>query len=132
MLEKFLMYKGRKFMTVEDLYFEIEGNYSDVVERFVTESKIIRFVLLFLNDGSYEAYIQAMQAEKADEAFLAIHTLKGVCLNLGFQGMYKVVNNITELLRANKFEEAKKKLPDLKAVYEKHINAIKKFLEETK
>ncbi len=126
------MYKGRKFMTVEDLYFEIEGNYSDVVERFVTESKIIRFVLLFLNDGSYEAYIQAMQAEKADEAFLAIHTLKGVCLNLGFQGMYKVVNNITELLRANKFEEAKKKLPDLKAVYEKHINAIKKFLEETK
>lgn len=126
------MYKGRKFMTVEDLYFEIEGNYSDVVERFVTESKIIRFVLLFLNDGSYEAYIQAMQAEKADEAFLAIHTLKGVCLNLGFQGMYKVVNNITELLMANKFEEAKKKLPDLKAVYEKHINAIKKFLEETK
>lgn len=126
------MYKGRKFMTVEDLYFEIEGNYSDVVERFVTESKIIRFVLLFLNDGSYEAYIQAMQAEKADEAFLAIHTLKGVCLNLGFQGMYKVVNNITELLRANQFEEAKKKLPDLKAVYEKHINAIKKFLEETK
>lgn len=126
------MYKGRKFMTVEDLYFEIEGNYSDVVERFVTESKIIRFVLLFLNDGSYEAYIQAMQAEKADEAFLAIHTLKGVCLNLGFQGMYKVVNNITELLKANKFEEAKKKLPDLKAVYEKHINAIKKFLEETK
>ncbi len=126
------MYKGRKFMTVEDLYFEIEGNYSDVVERFVTESKIIRFVPLFLNDGSYEAYIQAMQAEKADEAFLAIHTLKGVCLNLGFQGMHKVVNNITELLRANKFEEAKKKLPDLKAVYEKHINAIKKFLEETK
>ena len=57
---------------------------------------------------SYEAYIQAMQAEKADEAFLAIHTLKGVCLNLGFQGMYKVVNNITELLGTNKFEEEKR------------------------
>lgn len=119
-------------MTVEDLYFEVEGNYSDVVERFVTEAKVCRFVPLFLKDSSYEKYIKAMEEENTEEAFLAIHTLKGVCLNLGFQGMYKVVNDITELLRANKSEEAKRKLPELKEIYEKHINTIKRFLEETK
>lgn len=114
-------------MGLQELYTEIEGNYKDIMERLVTETRVRKFVLLFLEDDSYENFLKAMEEENVSEAFRAIHTLKGVCLNLGFQGMYPVVSDMTELLRGNAMEEGKKKLPELQKIYENHVRAIEKY-----
>lgn len=119
-------------MTLQELYLEIEGNYEEMVERFGTEERVSKFVLLFLKDDSYTMFLQAIKEKNAQNAFRAIHTLKGVCLNLGLQGMFQIVNDITELLRAGKVEESADKIPELKVIYEKHIMAIQNYGRERK
>ena len=37
-------------MGLQELYTEIEGNYKDIMERLVTETRVRKFVLLFLED----------------------------------------------------------------------------------
>lgn len=117
-------------MGLQELYIEIDGNYKDIMERLVTETRVRKFVLLFLEDDSYKNFLKAMEEENVQEAFRAIHTLKGVCMNLGFQGMYFLVNDMTELLRGNALEEGKKRLPQLQEVYENHVRAIEKYRRE--
>lgn len=119
-------------MTLQELYFEIEGNYTDIIQRFGTEERISRFVRLFLKDDSYSAFLQAVKENNVQDAFRAIHTLKGVCLNLGFQGMTQIVNEITELLRVGNMEEGERKIPELQEVYENHISLIQKYGRERK
>lgn len=114
-------------MTLQELYRAVGGNYEDMLERFGKEERIRRFVLLFLKDGSYAAFLQAMEKQDVKEAFRAIHTLKGVCMNLGFSRLYEIVYTITEDLRAENMEEGAKKIPELTAVYQKYIIEIQKY-----
>ena len=119
-------------MTLQELYLEIEGNYKDMIERFGTEERVSKFVLLFLKDNSYDMFLQAMEEKNVQDAFRAIHTLKGVCLNLGLQGMSQIVNDITELLREGNVEESADRISELKVIYEKHIMAIQNYGRERK
>ena len=64
-------------MTLEALYQEIEGNYRSVAQRLRTEERIKKFVLLFLKDSSYQAFLEAWEQEDGEAAFRAVHTLKG-------------------------------------------------------
>lgn len=114
-------------MTLQELYDALEGNCEDMMERFGKEERIRKFVLLFLKDGSYAEFLRAMENDDVKSAFRAIHTLKGVCMNLDFQSLYEIVNTITEALREEDMEEGRKKIPELTAVYKKHIMEIRKY-----
>ena len=117
-------------MTLQELYTEIGGNYENMLERFGKEERIRKFVLLFLRDGSYTQFLEAMEYKDVKSAFRAIHTLKGVCLNLGFSSLYEIVNMMTEALRAEDMEEGEKMMPELTSVYEKYIRKIQKYERE--
>ena len=82
-------------MNVRECYEAIDGDYEEVKRRFLTDARIRRFALLFLRDSSMEELRAAMRDQDCEKAFQAAHTLKGVCLNLGFSGLYKPVNIIT-------------------------------------
>ena len=71
-------------MMLEELYQEIAGNYQDIRERLRKEERIEKFVLLFLKDTSYQDMLQAWEQGNLETAFRAVHTLKGVCMNLSF------------------------------------------------
>lgn len=111
-------------MTLEELYKEIGGNYQSISERLRKEERIKKFVLLFLKDDSYQTYIQKVKEDEKEGAFRAIHTLKGVCMNLSFDELYQIANETTELLRTGDLQEAKEKLPALEKCYEKHVRII--------
>lgn len=83
-------------MTLEEMYQEIEGNYSDILDRLRKEERIEKFVLLFLKDRSFQTFRQAMDQGDTEEAFRAVHTLKGVCMNLSFDSLYRISSEITE------------------------------------
>lgn len=104
-------------MNVRECYEAINGDYEEVKRRFLTDARIRRFALLFLKDSSMEELRAAMAEKNCAKAFQAAHTLKGVCLNLGFSGLFKPVNSITELLRAGYYEKALEEMEQVEKDY---------------
>ena len=68
-------------------------------EEWGSEAMIKRFSLKFLQDPSFNNLKENMEKNDGEEAFRAAHTLKGVCLNLGFDELYEASAEITEKLR---------------------------------
>lgn len=100
-------------MTTRECYDRIGGDYDDVMRRFRDDARVRRFAVMFLSDESIEDLERAMDAGSCEEAFRAAHTLKGVCLNLGFKKLYESVDAITEALRAGNMDSAAEILPQL-------------------
>ncbi len=115
-------------MTLTEFYDTIGGDYGGTVARFMGEERVMRFALKFENDPSFDKLCEALENGNVSEAFIAAHTLKGVCQNLGFDGLYKVASEITEILRAGKTDLGDR-MDDLKAKYGVVITAIKSLKE---
>lgn len=86
-------------MQLTECYKAFGGNYQDVRERLQSDALIQRFVIKFLSDNSYERLCNAMKENDYDEAFRAVHTLKGVSQNLNFDRLSASSSLLTELLR---------------------------------
>ena len=112
-------------MNVKECYDLIKGDYEDVKRRFLTDSRITRFALLFLKDDSMDEFRKAMENRDQEQAFRAAHTLKGVCLNLGLTGLYEPANSITELLRNGDFEDSQKEMAWLEREYNTTYEGLK-------
>ncbi len=117
-------------MTLEQLYCSIgsESDYLDVLRRFTGEALVKRFVIKFLQDPSFASLEKALEEGNAEEAFRAAHTLKGVCLNLGFVSLYGPSSALTESLRGLVIsDEADGLFASVRLQYEKLIEAINKL-----
>ena len=68
---------------------------------------------------------EAIAVGNVEEAFRAAHTLKGVCLNLGFDNLYKASSAITEIFRAGELAGAKEAFEEVEKQYNITVNAIK-------
>ena len=69
-----------------------------------------------------------MEAGDRAQAFRAAHTLKGVCLNLGFQNLYDAVNPLTEKLRTMNCEGCEEMLAEVEKRYSALISAISELI----
>ena len=112
-------------MTIKECYEAMGADYQNVLNRFPNETFIKKFVLKFLDDTSYANLKEALAAGNVEEAFRAAHTLKGVCLNLGFDNLYKASSAITELFRAGELEGVKEAFEEVEKQYNITVNAIK-------
>lgn len=119
-----MIYKERKKMNVRECYEIMNGDYEDVKRRFLSDTRIRKFALLFLGDNSMEELREAMGLRNREKGFQAAHTLKGICLNLGFAGLFVPVNRITEMLRAGFFERAEKEMPAVEEAFEKTMKGL--------
>lgn len=86
-------------MTVNDCYDKMGANYQNVFGRFGSEAMVKKFALKFLQDDSFDQLREALVNQDAEAAFRAAHTLKGLCMNLGFDSLYEVSSALTENLR---------------------------------
>lgn len=59
-----------------------------------------------------------------ETAFRAMHTLKGVAVNLGFTALYNVSNALTEKLRSQEYDNLDGLITDVKKQYDIVIEAI--------
>lgn len=118
--------RGRE-MTVQECYEKINGDYEGVFGRFRGDARIQKFALKFLNDGSYSSLCETLEAGDYTEAFRAAHTLKGVCQNLGFTGLYEASETLTELLRSNPQDYTPDMLDKVREEYEKTYAAIQEL-----
>lgn len=114
-------------MTLQECYAALGGDYAGVSSRLPTERMIQKFVLKFLNDGSYDLLLRSMEAEDYAEAFRAAHTIKGVCQNLGFTMLYQSGSQLSEALRNGFTPEAPALLEQVKADYRQTVEAIRAY-----
>ena len=112
-------------MTLEQMYATIGGDYKAVMERLPSADFVRRFALKFLQDDSFPNLKKALEEKDAPTAFRAAHTLKGVCLNLGFDNLSSPAVALTEILRAGTFEGAAEQYAIVKTEYDRTIKAIK-------
>lgn len=117
-------------MTVKECYEKIGGDYSEVVNRLMTDERITRFAGMFLDDDSYRKLVDAMGEGDYDLAFRMAHTMKGVTQNLSFEALYQPVNEITEALRDTHrdVELAESLLPTVTKQYEITVAGIRELI----
>ena len=82
-------------MTIREFYTLVGGSYDDMSERFPSDALILRFLTMLPQDGSMELLA------RSKTAFRAVHTLKGVALNLGLTALAGVCSEMTEALRGS-------------------------------
>ena len=74
-------------MTIRECYDELGLDFDAVLSRLVNEKLVQKFALKFLDDPSFQNLKDALDSKDVETAFRAAHTLKGVCLNLGFDNI---------------------------------------------
>lgn len=114
-------------MTIEECYEKMGANYQDVIKRLPSEAMIKKFALKFREDTSFQELETALNEKQVDIAFRAAHTLKGVCMNLGFNHLYKPSFDITESLRAGNLEEGLQLFGEVKKAIRKNNRSFKRI-----
>lgn len=114
-------------MTLQECYRAMGGDYEDVISRLRSERLVQKFVLKFLDDGSYELLCASIEEKNFNEAFRAAHTLKGMCQNLGFARLAASSGRLTEALRHGWTPEADRILPQVTEDYRQIVAAVHTF-----
>ena len=114
-------------MKLEKCYEKIGANYKDLVNRLGSEDFANLFAKKFLTDDSFANLKKGLAEQDAETAFRAAHTLKGVCLNLGFDNLFTVSSDLTEKLRAKELEESEELFRKVKEQYAITIAALREL-----
>ena len=70
-------------MKLDEFFCCVGGDYGKAKARFQNDERIVRFLNMFPGDDSMQNLTNAMNTGDTTTAFRAVHTLKGVALNLG-------------------------------------------------
>ena len=111
-------------MTTKECYEKMGASYENVLGRLGSEKMVNMFAKKFLKDASFENLKQAIANKDAVEGFRAAHTLKGVCLNLGFDNLFKVSSDLTENLRGGEFNGSEELFSKVAEQYAVTVAAI--------
>jgi len=69
-------------MTVRECYDKMGGNYDEALSRLMKEERMAKYLGKFPLGGELNEMDQAIAAGDWETAFRAVHTLKGMALNL--------------------------------------------------
>lgn len=117
-------------MTVRECYAELNADFEGALERLCSEDMIKRFALIFLEDKSFATVKESMEKEDYEGAFRGAHTLKGVCLNLGFTKLFEVSEELTEELRGGKKPTDDTMFDKVETEYNRTVALIRELQED--
>ena len=112
-------------MTIKECYAMGDADFDDVLKRLGSETMVKRFAVKFLNDTSFEELKEGIRLQDGEKAFRAAHTLKGVCLNLGFSGLGKASAELTEKLRGRDTSDSEELLQKVEEKYTSLVEALR-------
>lgn len=117
-------------MSLKSCYSAAGGDYDDVMRRFLYEVRVDRFLGMFLRDENFERLCAAMEARDPEAAFRAVHTLKGICMNLSLTELAAACTQLTEDLRGRQMEEeAQQDFAKVRECYLRTSAAVREHLE---
>ncbi len=86
-------------MNVQQVYALLGGDYPAIYEALRSDALIARLLRLLSNDKSMGELARGIEANDPETAFRAVHTLKGVALNLHLGPLSEKASALTEILR---------------------------------
>lgn len=121
-------------MEIEKFYEAIGGNYEDALSRLMNDELVSKFVLKFKEQDYLPELEEAISSGDLEKVFFAVHTLKGVALNLSFEKLGEACVELTEYLRGDKKEnavmaEVVSSFKKISVEYKKVIENIALFIE---
>ena len=114
-------------MNLKDCYLKFGGDFDEVLGRLRREQTVLKFVYKFLDDKSFHLFEASMGNKDYEEAFRAVHTLKGICQNLSFTRLFESSSLMTKALKENDWNKADDMLTQLSMDYYEIINAIEEL-----
>ena len=110
--------------------YDIAGSDAEkVLARFGGNEEMLKhFLCLFAQDSSFSDLQAALAAGNTEEAFRAVHTLKGICANLGFERLYEKASTMTEFLRRGELDKAAPLFTGLEDEYAKVLDVLNRYL----
>lgn len=114
-------------MTIKECFEQIGSDYDSVLQRLGSENILKKFVIKFIDDPSFNSLKEGIAENDGEKAFRAAHTLKGICLNLGFDNLYKASYEITEQLRGREVAGCEEMFAKVEEQYNILIDLIKKL-----
>ena len=92
-------------MTVRQCYEAMGGNYEEVIGRLLDDIRIKKYLEKFLADESIEQLGQALDEKNYEEAFKAVHNLKGIAANMSLTCLHQLCEKMTEDLRGGQYSK---------------------------
>lgn len=118
-------------MTLKECYDALGGDFDEAMGRLRSERLVQKFVLKFLNDGSYTLLNSSFEQKDWGEAFRAAHTIKGVCQNLSFDVLGESSSELCEALRGGYTPQADSLVERVRKDYQRTVQAIQAYQEES-
>ena len=118
-------------MTVKECYEAFGGNYKDAFSRLRSDDRLLKFLNKATEDGSFKLLTDSLSSHNLEEAFRAVHTMKGICLNLSITSLGNSSQILTEALR-NREQYGDDLIPlyeNVKKDYEDFVLSVKKMQE---
>ena len=113
-------------MNIHEFYETIGGDYNEVCSRLMKEERILKYLNKFLLAEDHDNLHKFISEENWPEAFRAIHSLKGVSLNLGLAPLFKVSDVLCEEIRNGAPQrDISGMVSDVDAAYESVVAFIK-------
>ena len=116
-------------MTVSECYRKFGGDYEGTLDRLATESLVRKYLLRLLDDPCYGELVKNFNAHADREAFQAVHTLKGLSLNLGLTKLTSSSSALTEALCHGRQEGAEELFEKVTEDYNEICGAIRELGE---
>ena len=85
-------------MTIKQCYQAMGADFEEISQRIPSEAMIRKFAVKFPEDKSFAELTKALEQGDVETAFRAAHTIKGLCLTLGFSHLTAPASELTELL----------------------------------
>ena len=114
-------------MNLKDCYLKFGGDFDEVLGRLRREQTVRKFVFKFLDDKSFHLFEASMGNKDYEEAFRAVHTLKGICQNLSFTRLFESSSLVTKALKEDDWNKALDMMPQLSKDYYETIDVIVDF-----
>lgn len=116
-------------MTLQECYEKMGGDYAEVSARLVSDARIAKYVVKFLEDPTYQMLCEAVELDDDKAVFLTIHTLKGLSQNLGFGSLYEASHEMTEAVRGGTKLQDVSLFEAVRKAYFLTIDTIREFAE---
>lgn len=114
-------------MTLIEFYKKTEADHNEVIRRLVNEKMVIKYLKKFLSDEHYAKLKHAVSENDIETAYRCAHTLKGLCLTLGFGRLGVPVAAFTEELRSGNAENSQAYLSKTDPLYDELIQWIREL-----
>lgn len=115
-------------MELKEFFAEVGGDYDEVISRLGKEDRIVKYLLRFVESDPIADFDRALNENNIEECFRALHSIKGMCLNLGLGELGSSSSALCEEYRNGAPEGDVTELTEKTRVdYAKAMDSIKKL-----